>query len=118
MLPKSGDVVFTTDSFFPNYIKAMERKRRFNGEKCIIKGENTKKPADWNTFLANDEDKKQFIKLLARLCSQNSYASKLKGRKVAVVCEESVPVFTSNDGQITEKKELQSLNNTQEETDT
>jgi hypothetical protein len=37
----------------------MERKRRGCSEKLIVTGENMKKPPDWKTFLANEENKKQ-----------------------------------------------------------
>jgi len=42
ILPKSGDV-FSTDSYVPNSVKAMERLRRGSGDKLILKGGNTKK---------------------------------------------------------------------------
>jgi hypothetical protein len=41
----------------------MERKRRGCSEKLIVTGENMKKPPDWKTFLANEENKKQLIEL-------------------------------------------------------
>jgi hypothetical protein len=36
----------------------MERKHRDCSEKLIVTGETTKKPPDWKTFLANEENKK------------------------------------------------------------
>jgi len=89
IMPKTGDVVFSTDTYIPTSVKAMERLRRGSGEKLIIKGENTRKPAEWKTFLANDVNKQQFIALLTRLWSSDSYANKLQGRQVIVVCEGS-----------------------------
>jgi hypothetical protein len=45
----------------------MERNRRGCSEQLIVTGENTKKPPDWKTFLANEENKKQLIELLCRV---------------------------------------------------
>jgi len=117
IMPRSGDVVFSTDSYVPNSVKAMERLRRGSGDKLILKGEKTKKPADWKSFLSNDENKKQFIELLARLWSQDAYASRLHGRKIIVTCDGSAYLLTSEDGLSTSRRELNTLKSTQEETD-
>ena len=57
MLPK-GDVVSSTDSYFENFIKCMERKRRGVSDKLLLRGSATKKPPDWKQFLANDETRR------------------------------------------------------------
>lgn len=117
MMPKTGNVVFSTDSYFPNSVKTMERQRRGCGQKLIIKGENTKRPADWKQFLANDENKQQFIALLTRLWSEDAYARKLHGRQVIITCEGTAYLLTSEDGSSTCRTEVLSLKSTQEETD-
>ena len=98
IMPHAGDVVFSTDSYNPNSIKSMERLRRGCGERLIIKGENTKRPVDWKSFLNNDTNKQQFIKLLTHLWSQDSYAPKLQGRKVVIINDGSANLLTSHDG--------------------
>ena len=117
MLPKTGDVIFSPDSYDPLSIKALERKRRGCGKKLIIKGENTKKPQDWKQFLSNDENKQQFIRLLSRLWRQDSYAPKLKDREVIVICDGKATRLTSADGITTTATDIESLMSTQEETD-
>ena len=63
-LPKKTDVLFSTDMYYPDSIKSVERKRRGCAEKLLIQGELTKRPGDWPTFLTNDENKLQLIRLL------------------------------------------------------
>ena len=117
MIPKTGDAVFSTDSYEPNSVKAMERLRRGTGTKLILKGEKTKKPADWKSFLCNDENKKQFIELLVRLWSQDGYASRLHGRRIIVTCDKKAYLLTSENGMSTTRVEIDDLNSTYEETD-
>lgn len=57
MMPKTGDVMFITDRYVPKSVKTMERLRRDTGTKLILKDKNTEKPADWKSFLFNDENK-------------------------------------------------------------
>ncbi|KAH3802081.1 hypothetical protein DPMN_155750 [Dreissena polymorpha] len=64
MTQKKTDVIFSTDMCKQGSVKAMERKHRGRGEKLLVKGENTKKPADWMNFLTNDEKKKQLVKIM------------------------------------------------------
>ena len=115
-MPKTGDVVFSTDQYHPDSIKSMDRERRGCGDKIIVKGESTKKPSDWKAFLGNDENKKQFIRLISKVWSHHSYASKLVERKVILVCEGVAYEYIS-DGVTTQRNEIQSLYSTQEETD-
>lgn len=88
-----------------------------DGEPLIIKGPKTKKPADWKAFLTNDANKQQFIHLLKRLWSQDSYAKKLHGREVTVVCDGNAFLLTSADGETTNQTEIPMLKSSQEETD-
>ena len=64
MIPKDADVIFSTDTYKKDSIKAMERKRRGCGEKLIVRGESTKKPDSWKYFLANDDKKRQLVKVM------------------------------------------------------
>ena len=96
----------------------MERARRGMGEKLLVKGEKTKKPVDWKSFLSDDDNKQQFISLLASQWSQNLYATKLQGRQVTIVCDGHAYLLSSADGQVTTRRELPPLQSSQEETDT
>ncbi|KAL5014823.1 hypothetical protein ScPMuIL_000962 [Solemya velum] len=113
-----GDVVFSTDSYDPESIKAMERRRRGTSEKLLIRGEKTKRPPDWKAFLTNDENKQQFINLLLKEWSTDQYAPMLKDRKVVLVCNGEAYLLTSTDGVSTTKFAVESLQSSQEETDT
>lgn len=101
----------------PGSIKAMERKRRGTGEKILIKGENTKRPAEWKTFLSNDENKKQLSQMLLDVWSKDNRAPKLKDRKVILICEGEAFLLQSTDGQTTTKTPVERIKSTQEETD-
>lgn len=57
-MEKTSDALFSTDMYEPNSIKGMECQRRGGGEKLIVQGKFTKKPADWKVFLSNDDNKK------------------------------------------------------------
>jgi hypothetical protein len=117
MMSRTGDAVFSTDSYKDNSVKSMERQRRGCSAKLIIKGQNTKKPPDWKSFLANDDNKTQFIQLLSKLWSNDDYATKLQGREVVLICEGSAYLLTSDDGCVTRKTEIPNLTSSQEETD-
>ena len=79
------------------------------GEKLILNGECTKKPADCKSFLSNDENKIQFTKVLLRLWSSDCYASRLQGRRVIFVSEGAAYLLTSSDGKKTITQELSQL---------
>ena len=57
-------MIFSTDMYHPNSVKAVERLRRGSAAKLIVGGENTKKPKEWKSFLTNNENKKQLIEVL------------------------------------------------------
>ena len=46
IMPKSSDIIFSTDMYRKHSIKALERERRGCSEKLIVRGELTKKPID------------------------------------------------------------------------
>ena len=113
----TGDIIFSTDQYLPDSIKSLERQRRGCGEKLLLGGGSTKRPTEWKLFLSNDENKLQLVKLLLKLWSGNEYASKLRGRKVIVICEGVAHLLFSEDGLTTKQVEIHSLRSTQEETD-
>ena len=117
MMSTTTDAVFSTDMYTPNSVKSMERERRGCSEKLIVKGASTKKPPDWKQFLTNDANKTQFINLLCKTWSNHSYANKLLGRKVIIICEGAAYQLTSEDGQSTATMEIETLRSSQEETD-
>ena len=114
MMSMTADAVFSTDMYSPNSVKSMERERRGCSDKLIIKGSSTKKPPNWKMFLANDENKTQFISLLCTVWSNPTNASKLQGRNVILIVEGAAYHLTSEDGKTTEKTEIESLRSTQE----
>ena len=79
--------IFSTDSYEPESIKTQERKRRGSSEKFIVDGPATRKPADFKLFLANEENKLQFCKLLLQVWGSKKALSCLKkcGTSVLVV---------------------------------
>ena len=81
MVVRKSDVVFSTDMYLETSVKSMERMSRGDSEKLILKGENTKKPADWKRFLSHDENKKQLIQMLCRVWEGDNYSAKLQGKK-------------------------------------
>ena len=95
----------------------MERKRRGCSEKLIVTTENTKKPPDWKTFLANEENKEQLIELLCRVWSTDNFAPKLLGKNVITISDGHAFHITSYDGTSVCRTEIKSVESTQEETD-
>lgn len=118
MTSQKVDVIFSTDMYKENSVKSMERSRRGSSEKLLLQGENTKKPADWKSFLTNDENKKQLVQVLLSAWANDIYAKKLQGRKVVLICEGDAYCYTSEDGIKTERTMLDGIKSTQEETDT
>ena len=82
MIPGKGDVIFSTDMYSPQSIKWSERKRRGSGEQLLMKGVAMKRPSDWRGFLSNDENKKQFTRILLDVWSEDEFTSLLRDRKV------------------------------------
>ena len=118
MLPKKSDVVFSTDMYYPDSVKAVERRRRGCADKLVLQGELTKRPGDWQTFLTNDENKLQLTRLVLRVWSDDEVADKYKNRKVILIAEGHAYSFRSDEQQQhTLVQELASLYSNQEETD-
>ena len=117
MLDKRSDAVFSTNAYLSNSIKSMERDGRGTSSKLIIKGENTKRPADWKKFLTDDENKQQFIEVILKVWSSDVAAPKLLNRKIVMTFGEKAFHLTSEKRKKTVKSEVESLSSTQEETD-
>ena len=118
MMPKKVDVIFSTDMYKADSVKSMERTRRGHGDKLLIQGENTKKPADWKSFLANSENKTQLVQVMSKAWNNDAYAKQLQGRRVVLVSECNAYIYTSDNGNTTVKTRLEELESNQEETDT
>ena len=56
MVLKNTDVVFSTDMYYPESIKTVERRRRGCAETLVLHGEMTKRPADGKALLTNNEN--------------------------------------------------------------
>jgi hypothetical protein len=98
----------------------MERKRRGCGEKLIVRSQSTKRPADWPTFLQNDENKVQFVKVMHQVwATSTSIAKKLKEKEmdVTLICEGTAHHLASGDGITISQHEIFTLKSNQEETD-
>ena len=107
MTNKGSDVVFSTDMYLENSIKSMERSRRGTSAKLIIKGENTKRPADRKKFLTNDENKEQFIEVILKVWSSELIAPKLVNRKIIMICAGRAYPLNSEDGKKLKRKPIQ-----------
>ena len=118
MANKGFDVVFSTDMYLENFIKSMERSRRGTSAKLIIKGENTKRRADWKKFLTNDENKEHFIEVILKVWSSDLIAPKLVNRKIIMICAGRAYLLNCDDGKKKQRNEIEHLHSTQEETDT
>ena len=88
--------VFSTDSYHSDSIKAQERLRRGFSQRYIIEGPATRKPTDFKTFLANEDNKTQLCQLMLRVWGSKLSASRLDkcGTAVAVVEGKAFPVFS------------------------
>ena len=117
MLVKTSDVVFSTDMYYPQSVKAVERRRRGCGDKLVLQGEMTKRPTDWKTFLTNDENKVQLIKLILRVWSDDEVAARYQNRNVVVISEGHGYCLEADEQQHVKVREIGSLYSNQEETD-
>ncbi|KAL7404873.1 hypothetical protein ABVT39_020258 [Epinephelus coioides] len=65
-LPAAAETVFSTDTYVDRVYspKSVETDRRGCGERFMVSGLNVHRPAGWNGFLTNDENKKAFTHLL------------------------------------------------------
>ena len=110
-LPR-GDVLVSTDMYWENSIKTLERQRRGCGERFIVKGENTRKPYDWKSFLSNSENKEQLIEMIFKVWSSVEFSAKLNDRKFIMIKHGEAFELTTGGNQI-----IPCLTSNQEETD-
>ena len=66
-----SDLLFSTDMYKDNSIKSMERTSCDSDQKCIVKGKSTKRPKNWKSFLSNDSNKQQLVRLLPKVWSSD-----------------------------------------------
>jgi len=66
-LPQHGDVIFSTDMYLRDSVKCQERQRRGCGDTLLIEGINTRRPADFKSFLKNDLNKQQLFALMHKV---------------------------------------------------
>ena len=118
MVSSKSQVIFSTDMYKENSIKSMERKRRGEGEKLIVRGSSTKKPRDWKMFLSNDENKQQLISLLSETWRDDTLAPKIAQKPgVIIIDNENAYQILSQNGVQTLSSEVPQLRSTLEETD-
>ena len=110
-------MIFSTDMYHPNSVKAVERLRRGSAAKLIVRGENIKKPKEWKSFLTNNENKKQLIEVLLAVWSSDSFKDNIPDRVVILICEGEAYEISVEEQQSSCKK-ITSLKSSQEETDT
>ena len=112
-----SDLLFSTDMYKKNSIKTLERTSRSSGQKRIIKGESKKRPKNWKSFLSNDSNKQQLVRLLLKVWSSDDFGRKLQNKKIIFTCDEKAYLLKDNGASVmmTENPKLKS---DQEETDT
>ena len=117
-LHRSADIIFSTDTYQPTSVKSQERLRRGCGEKILVQGIKTRRPADFKQFLLNPDNKLQLLDLLLRVWSSHTASQRVHKRKVMVAVQNKVICITSDDGSRSQESEIHSLRSDQEETDT
>lgn len=116
-LPSKSDLIFSTEMYNTNSVKSSERKRSGCAEKRLVRSGSNKRPPDWKQFLTNDENKKQFIQILLDVWSEPGMAKRIHGRKVIFIKDGEAQLLASENGKEVSRTEIESLNSTQEETD-
>ena len=117
LMAKEPFVIFSTDMYHPNSVKAVEKLRRGSAAKLIVRGDNTKKRKEWKSFLTNNENKKQLIEILPAVWSSYSCKDNIQDRVVILTCEGEAYEISVEEQQASCKK-ITSLKSSQEETDT
>ena len=112
-----SDLLFSTDMYNENSIKSMERTSRGSGQKRKTKGESKKRPKNWKSFLSNDSNIQQLVRLLLKVWSSDDFGRKLQNKKVIFTCEKKA-YRLKNNGASVMMTEIIKLESDQEETDT
>ena len=91
----------STNSYHTDSIKAQERLCRGFYQRYIIEGQATRKPVDFELFLANEENKLQLCLQLLRVWGSKAAASRLEkcGTAVAMV-EGKAYLLDTSDGDV------------------
>ena len=118
LLPRNRDVIFSTDMYHKDSLKNQERQRRGCSQKLLLKGINTRRPADFKSFLLNPENKEQLFELIHRVWTSPDAAPQLQGRFVVFVLHGKCLKLSSQDGESVIEEELAEIFSNQEETDT
>lgn len=118
LLPKHKRVDFVTDTYVPKSIKSFERKRRGSSPTFLLSGAKTRTPKDWKSFMSNDENKTQLLRLLFEQWKSDKYAKHLEGRRIYYVLGEMCYCLTSSNGTVVDLVPEQTLFSSQEEADT
>ena len=84
-------------------------------QSLLLRGQSTKTPRDWKSFLSNVESKRNFINLLLQLWEDDKYAEQLKDREIMFASAEQCTRLTSSDGVTTESNIVHSLCSSHEE---
>ena len=111
------DLLISTDMYKKNSIKSWETTSRGSGQKPINKGESTKRPENRKSFLSDDSNKKQLVRLLLKVWSSDDFGRKLQNKKVIFTCEEKAYLLKDN-GALVIITEIPKLVSDQEETGT
>ena len=117
LMATKKNLVFSTDSYYPDSIKSHERKRRGSSNRILLEGPNTRRPPDMKVFLHNSENKSQLNALLLKVWGSPDAYDRLKDRNVLLVVEGIVYRFAASNGKVT-MDILPTLSSNQEETDT
>ena len=117
ILPKTKRIDFVTDTYHPNSIKSFERCHHGSSSTFLLSGPKTRTPRDWKSFMSNDENKTQLIKLLLSEWQKSRYAGKLRERQLFFVCGKKCYCLTSYDGVEVEIMPQEDLFSSQEEAD-
>ena len=109
-------LVFSTDSYHQNSVKSQERLRRGTSQKILV-NVNTRMPADFHDFLKNPDNKTQLFQVMLQVLSSDEAATKLTDKNLIMIVEGKAVQLTS-DGIHVHAEAIESLQSTQEETDT
>ena len=110
-------VIFSTDSYDPDSIKSLERRRRGCAPERIVSGPSMVRPPSMSSFLANDKNKHRFNQLMLQVWSDNKMAPKIRDKCVVLIEEGSAYELSSNGTEVL-PVQLEYLHTSQEETDT
>ena len=99
LLAQAECIHFVTDSYNVKSIKCLERMRRGSSQTqpLLLRGQSTKTPREWKSFLSNDENKRNFINLLLQFWEDDKYVEQLKDREIMFASAEQCTRLTSSE---------------------